>query len=51
MILDRVEIINFRLIKNITITFENKDLILIGKNYGGIKYTKSNCSFVLRIQS
>lgn len=35
MILDRVEIKNFRSIKNVTILFGNKGLILIGKNEAG----------------
>ena len=35
MILDRVEIVNFRSIKNATINFDNKGLILIGKNEAG----------------
>lgn len=35
MILDRVEIKNFRSIKDVTISFDNKGLILIGKNEAG----------------
>lgn len=35
MILDKVEIKNFRSIKDVTISFKNKGLILIGKNEAG----------------
>lgn len=35
MILDRIEIKNFRSIKDVTISFENKGIILIGKNEAG----------------